>query len=109
LLGKVKVEIDSQQIVLKNINNIFRNETNIPIGDFHWIELRKEQRLPPVEFWGFTKGDIVLKYRNGQRRFGKGLDEKESYDIIRKIEGEIRNHAQHALATSRPRPIVNSR
>ena len=109
IVGRIKLTIDSHQVVVRNINNIFRQETCIPIGDFMWIELRKEQRLAPIKFWGFGKGDILLKFKNGQRRFGKGLNEKESLALIKQVDEGIRNYAQHALAASRPRPSANSR
>ena len=109
ILGKVKLTIDCDKVVIRNINNVFKQETRIPIANFIRVEVRKEQTLAPMWFWGFGKGDVLVKFKNGQRRLGKGWNEKDSLALVKKIDDVIKNYAKHALATSRPRSGDKSR
>mgnify|MGYP005845026483 CR=1 FL=1 len=92
--GKVRIKISSNRIHIVNLNNIFKEKVNIPIEDFRRIEFRKEEKFVPLSFWGFTNGDILLKFKNGQRRFGKDLNKKDSLDIIHRLQKEIKTYSQ---------------
>ena len=85
-IGKVRIKISSDRIHIVNLNSIFKKEVNIPIKDFRRIEFRKEEKFAPLNFWGFTNGDILLKFKNGQRRFGKDLNKKDSLEIIHRLQ-----------------------
>lgn len=99
-IGKVRITISSDRIHLKNVNNLFKKEVNIPIDDFRRVEFRKEEKFAPLDFWGFTQGDILLKFKNGQRRFGKDLNKRESLKTINLLEKEIKNYAQQHAKNS---------
>lgn len=93
-IGKVRITISTDRIQIRNVNNLFKKEIDIPIDDFRRMEFRKEKKFAPLDTWGFTSGDILFKYKNGQRRFGKDLSRRESLSTIDRIEKEIKNYTQ---------------
>lgn len=88
--GKVQITISQDGIFLANVNNIFKKRVNITLKDFRRLEFRKEEKFGPLDFWGFTQGDILLKFKNGQRRFGKDLNKGESLRTIALLEKKIK-------------------
>lgn len=88
-IGKVRITISEDRIQIKNINSIIKEEVNILLVDHRGISFQKESSFLSLDFWGFTKGDIVLEHKNGKRRFGKDLSHRESLQAIRKIESTI--------------------
>lgn len=93
-IGKLRITISQDRIYLTNVNNIFKKRVDIPLEDFRRLEFRKEEKFAPLDLWGFTQGDILLKFKNGQRRFGKDLSKRESLKTINRLETEIKNYAQ---------------
>lgn len=99
VIGKVRITISEDRIQIKNINSIFKEEVNISMVEYRGIAFKKESGFLPLDFWGFTKGDIVLEHKNGKRRFGKDLSQRESLQAIRKIEDAINAHTQKKHAS----------
>jgi hypothetical protein len=89
LVGKVRFSICSKRILIKNIHNLFKTEITLPIEDFRRMEFREEV---PMSLGLFAQGNIILHYKNGQRRFGKYLGKKEAMQLIRTLELAINQH-----------------
>lgn len=89
VFGRVRITINPERLTLININSLFKNEVDIPLTDFNRLAYHEEDTFGAGRTFGFTSGNIILHYRNGQRRFGKDLNKRESYLIIRRIENEI--------------------
>jgi len=93
-IGRVRLEIASDHLKIVNVNSLFKNKIDIQYKDLRKIEYNKEKSFLPTDFWGFTKGDILLKYNDGlkinQRRFGKGLTYTETLKYVKNINDKIK-------------------
>jgi hypothetical protein len=96
LVGKVKITINSDRLQIKNVNTIFKKELSIPLTDIRRVEYKKEETIHFFWLYGIVSGDIVIKYKNGQRRIGRGLSKNKSMIIISTLENEIQKRKMEA-------------
>jgi hypothetical protein len=97
IFGSVQITIESDRLNLININSLFKNEVDIPLTDFNRLTYHEEDTFGTGGIFGFSSGNIILDYNNGQRRFGKDLSKRESLKTINRIEKEIKNYAQQQI------------
>ena len=97
VFGKIKITIGPDRMNLINVNNMFKNELDIPLKDFNRLAYHEEDTFGTGGIFGFSSGNIILHYKNGQRRFGKDLSKRESLLTIKQIEKEINNYAQQRI------------
>lgn len=97
LMGKVRISISDESLRITNVNTLFKKRIHIPLSDFKRIEYVKEESNSFFWLYGFVQGDIVVFYKNGQRRFGRGLNRTKSVSVIRKIESEIADRLKNSI------------
>lgn len=97
IFESVKITIGPDRLNLININSLFKNEVDIPLTDFNRLAYHEEDTFGTGGVFGFSSGNIILHYKNGQKRFGKDLSKRESYLSIRQIENEMKNYTQQSL------------
>lgn len=90
MFGRIRITIGPERLQLINVSNLSKHEVNIPLDDFRRLAYHEEDTFGTGRLYGFTSGNIILHYKNGQRRFGKGLTKRESFAIMRQIENEIK-------------------
>ena len=91
LIGKVRITITDDSIQISNVWTLFKKDLTIPLSEFRGITFKKEEATYFFTMYNIGKGDIVIRYKNGERRFGRGMSKHKSLILIKDIEHEISN------------------
>ena len=91
-IGKVEIEFDSKNVNVRNVNNLLKKKVHFSNEDLRGISFNKEKVSVPSSFWGFAQGDILIKYKNGSRRLGKGLRKQEALKIVELLSEKTKIH-----------------